>query len=223
VWLTAWGFYRDVGRDKIDSAFGLSQLILIVITYASINLTNTYINLTGPVAVGLLFFTLARLYAMATSNALKQNMVRVTLASQGALQVTLLLIRLDSERNVIRPAILEKIRYSLEHAGQVSKSVEMLTGDQKGLWGLFENTLAISWVAEAQDTAAHSAIEHDIEAVLAALSFSLQRHLVQQDNAASHFIYSRHMDGGADAPAGWRLIFAEALLAWDKRDRDQSN
>ena len=221
VWLTAWGFYRDVGRDKIDSAFGLSQLILIVITYASINLTTTYINLTGPVAVGMLFFTLARLYAMATSKALRQNMVRVTCASQGTLQATLLLIRLDSDRNVIRPATLEKMRHSLERVGQVNKSVEMLTSDQKGLWGLFENTLAISWVEDVQDVAAHSAIQRDIEAVLAVLSSSLQQYLVQPENAASHFIYSGRMDGGADAPAGWRLIFAEALLAWDKQSRDK--
>ena len=221
VWLTAWGFYRDAGRDKIDSLFGLSQLILLVITYASINLTNTYINLTGPVAVGLLFFSLARLYAMATSKALKQNMVRVTSASQGTLLATLLLIRLDSERNVIRPATLEKIRRSLERAGQVGKSVEMLTGDQKGLWGLFENTLAVSWVAEAQDAAKHSAIEHDIAAVLAALSSGLRQYLVQPDNAASHFVYSGRMHGGVEAPAGWRLVFAEALLAWDKQDRDK--
>ncbi len=221
VWLTAWSFYRDVGRDKIDSVFGFSQFILIVITYASINLTTTYINLTGPVAVGMLFFTLARLYAMVTSKALRKNMVRVTCASQGALQATLLLIRLDSDRNVIRPITLEKIRYSLERAGQVNKSVEVLTGDQKGLWGLFENTLAISWVEEVQDVVAHSAIQRDIEAVLAVLSSSLQQYLVQPENAASHFIYSGRMDGGADAPAGWRLIFAEALLAWDKQSRDK--
>ncbi|MDP1636414.1 MAG: CHASE2 domain-containing protein, partial [Gallionellaceae bacterium] len=66
VWATAWGFYRDAGRDKIDRLFGLSQIILIGITYASINLTNTYINLTGPVTIGLGYFMLARLYAGAT-------------------------------------------------------------------------------------------------------------------------------------------------------------
>jgi hypothetical protein len=217
VWLTAWGFYRDAGRGKIDRVFGLSQFILIGITYASINLTNVYINLTGPVTIGLAFFSLARLYAMATGKALEQNMVRAATARSGELQATLLLIRLDSGRNAIRAAVLEKIRHALEKTGQASKSVEVLTGDQKGLWDLFENTLAISWVAAAGDLDAQKAIRQDAETVLAALTTVLQRHLAQPDNAASHHLHSGRLDGGAAATAGWRIMFAEALLEWDRQ------
>lgn len=219
VWLTAWAFYRNAGRDKIDRLFGLSQVILIGITYASINLTTVYINLTGPVTVGLAFFTIARLYAMATGKALEQNMVRAAAARSGELQATLLLIRLDSERNVLRAATVEKIRHELEKMGAAAKSVEVLTGDQKGLWDLFENTLAVSWVAEARDSEAQDAIRRDAEAVLAALPTVLQRHLVQPDNAASHFVHSGCIAGGAEAAAGWRTMFAEALLEWDKEGR----
>jgi len=217
VWLTAWGFYRNAGRDKIDRLFGLSQIILIAITYASINLTTVYINLTGPVTVGLAFFTIARLYAMATGKALEQNMVRAAAARSGELQATLLLIRLDSERNVIRAATLEKIRHALEKTGSVAKSVEALNGDQKGLWDLFENTLAISWVAAADDNEVQESIRRDVEAVLTALPAVLQRHLAQPDNAACHHIHSGRLDGGAAAAAGWRIMFAEALLEWGRQ------
>jgi CHASE2 domain-containing sensor protein len=220
VWLTAWGFYRDAGRDKIDRVFGLSQVILVAITYASINLTNTYINLTGPVTVGLAFFTLARLYAMAAGRTLEQSMVRAAASRSGELQATLLLIRLDAERNVIRPATLDKIRHALEKTGQAAKSVEALTGEQKGLWNLFENTLAVSWVAGAQDADAQAAIRRDIDALLAALPTVLRRHLAQPDNAASHFIHSGRIAGGGAARAGWRAMFAEALLEWDGRESE---
>ncbi|BBJ00368.1 hypothetical protein FGKAn22_20600 [Ferrigenium kumadai] len=220
VWLTAWGFYRNAGRDKIDRLFGLSQFILIGITYASINLTTTYVNLTGPVTVGLAFFTVARLYAMATGKALEQNMVRAAAARSGELQATLLLVRLDSERNVLRAATVEKIRHALEKTGAAAKSVEVLTGDQKGLWDLFENTLAISWVAPADDAEAQDAIRRDAEAVLAALPTVLQRHLVQPDNAANHFIHQGRIAGGAEAAAGWRVMFAEALLEWDRQEKE---
>ena len=220
VWLTAWGFYRDAGRDKIDRVFGLSQVILIAITYASINLTNVYINLTGPVTVGLAFFTLSRLYAMATGKALEQSMVRAATACSGELKATLLLIRLDAGRNVIRPATLDKIRHALEKTGQTAKSVEALTGEQKGLWNLFENTLTVSWIAEAQDAGAQAEIRRDSDALLAALPTILQRHLAQPDNAASHFVYQGHLAGGDTAQAGWRMMFAEALLAWDKQEKE---
>jgi CHASE2 domain-containing sensor protein len=220
VWLTAWGFYRNAGRDKIDRLFGLSQIILIAITYASINLTTVYINLTGPVTVGLAFFTIARLYAMATGKALEQNMVRAATARSGELQATLLLIRLDSERNVIRAATLEKIRHALEKTGSAAKSVEALTGDQKGLWDLFENTLAISWVAAADDPDAQETIRQDAEAVLAALPTVLQRHLARPDNATSHHLHNGRLDGGAAAAAGWRIMFADALLDWDRQEKE---
>ena len=222
VWATAWGFYRDAGRDKIDRLFGLSQIILIAITYASINLTNTYINLTGPVTVGVAYFTLARLYAMATGKALEQSMVRAAAARSGDLHATLLLIRLDAERNVIRPAVLSKMRHALEKTGQAAKSVEAQSGEQKGLWNLFENTLAVSWVAGAQDTVAQAEIRRDLDALLSALPTVLRRFLAQPDNAASHFIHSGHIAGGKAAQAGWRALFAEALLEWDRQERDKA-
>ena len=222
VWLTAWSFYRDTGRDKIDRAFGLSQFALIAISYASINFTTTYINLTGPVTVGVAFFTLARLYSTTTWRALEQNMVRAAAARGGELQATLLLIRLDATRNVIRPVVLGRIRSALERTGQAGKSVEALLGEQRGLWNLFENTLAVSWVAEAQDNEAQAAIRHDVEALLAALPAILRRHLVQPDNAASHFVYHYPIAGGDAARAGWRAVFAEALLEWDRQERSST-
>ncbi|OGS75434.1 MAG: molecular chaperone TorD [Gallionellales bacterium GWA2_55_18] len=217
VWLTAWSFYRDTGRDKIDRAFGLSQFALVGISYASINLSTTYINLTGPVTVGIAFFTLARLYSTATWRALEKSMVRAATARGGELQATLLLIRLNTEHNVIRPVVLGRIRSALEKTGQASKSVEALLGEQRGLWNLFENTLVVSWVAGAQDAEAQAAVQSDIDTLLAVLPTVLRRHLAQPDNAASHFVYHGHIAGGDAARAGWRTMFAEALLEWDKQ------
>ncbi len=219
VWATAWSFYRDAGRDKIDRAFGLSQFVLVGISYASINLTTTYINLTGPVTVGVAFFTLARLYATTTRRALERSMVRTAAARSGELQATLLLIRLDTERNVIRPVVLTRICQALLKTGQAGKSVEALLGEQKGLWNLFENTLAVSWVAGAQDAEAQAAIRRDINALLAALPAVLRSHLAQPENAASHFVYHGQIAGGDAARAGWRMMFAEAVLEWDKEER----
>ncbi len=220
MWATAWGFYRSTGRDKIDRAFGLSQFILVGISYASINLTTTYINLTGPVTVGIAFFTIARLYATATGRALEQSMVRAAAARSGELHATLLLIRLDPTRNVIRPVALTRICQALLNSGTAAKSVEVLSGEQRGLWALFEYTLAVSWVADAADEKAQDAIRQDIEAVLAALPAVLRRHLAQPDNAERHFIYSRRIAGGDAARAGWRAVFAEALLEWDRQESE---
>jgi CHASE2 domain-containing sensor protein len=216
VWLTAWGFYRNIGRAKIDRLFGLSQFMLVGISYASINFTDTYINLTGPVTVGLAYFTIARIYAAATGKALELNMVRSSLERTGELQATLLLIRLDGNKNIVADATLEKMRYLLERCGTEAKSVEVLKGYQKGLWDLFEKTFAVSWVVPAADAEAAARVARDVEVVLATLQLQLRKHLAFPDNAAEWFVHSGAIAGGAEARASWRVMFAETLLRWDE-------
>ncbi len=222
VWLTAWGFYRGSGRGKIDRLFGASQFILVGISYASINFTNTYINLTGPVSIGLAYFTIARIYASATGKALEQDMVRASLERGGELRATLLLIRLDATRNVVTDAVLEKIRYGLEKAGKEPKSAEVLKGYQKGLWDLFEKTFAVSWVAAAEDTDGAARVAEDVAVVLAALPLLLRKNLAYADNAASWFVHQGLVSGGGAARASWRVMFAEALLRWDEQQRGKT-
>ena len=215
VWLTAIAFYRSAGRARIDLLFGFSQFILIGISYASINFTDTYINLTGPLTVGLLYFTIARIYSAATGKALERNMVRISLERSGELQATLLLIRLDVNKNIVPDAVLEKIRYALEKCGQEVKSVEVLKGYQKGLWDLFEKTFAVSWVMDAGDNEGALRVQQDVEAVLATLQVQLQNHLAQPDNAAEWFVHQGPIAGGKAARASWRGMFATALLRWE--------
>jgi len=207
VWATAWSFYRDIGRDRIDRLFGASQFILVAVSYASINLTNTYINLTGPVTVGIAFFTVARIYAAATDRALERSVVRYTLEHAGELQAGLLLIRVAG----IGDKALEKIGRALEKAGSEPKSVELLRGHQKGVWGLLEQTLAISWVLPAEDGAAR--IARDAAAVTAALSVLLQPYR----GASRRWQLSQGaIWGGEQARDRWRALLAQALIGWHK-------
>jgi adenylate cyclase len=219
VWLTAWAFFRDVGRRNIDRLFGLSQFLLIGISYASINATNTYINLTGPVTVALAYFSLARTYAAATGKALEQNMIRAAAAHPGDLRATLLLIRFDIRRNAIPDAALEKIRLGLQKSGIAQKSVEVMSGDQRGIWGLFEKMIAVSWATDAGDPLAAESQRRDVEAVLATLPSLLRKNLVHADNAESHFVHHGLIAGGDKAASGWRAMFAQALLAWDRQQK----
>jgi CHASE2 domain-containing sensor protein len=214
IWLTAWAFSREEGRGNIDSLFGLSQVIMIAFSFASINFSNTYINLAGPVMLGIAYFTLARLYATATEKALEQNMVRAAATRDGELQATLLLIRFDTKRNVIPDSTLEKICHGLKRMGTVPKSVEVMGGAQKGLWGLFEKTIAISWVADGTDADAQQAISNDVEQMLNGMQPLLNRFLLHSEGAASHVLHRGNVRGGENAAEGWRLLFAEALLKW---------
>ncbi len=216
IWGTAWAFYREDGRGNIDKVFGLSQVIMIAFSFASINFTNTYINLAGPVLLGIAYFTLARIYSTATSKALEQNMVNMTATRSGDLQATLLLIRFDTSRNVIPDSMLENIRLGFKRTGSAHKSVEVMLGEQKGIWGLFEKTIAISWVAEVGDATAQQAVDADVELVLSVLQPLLRKYLFHIEGAASHLVHRGSIRGGEQAADDWRLLFAQALLEWEK-------
>ncbi len=214
VWATAWAFYRNVGRDKIDPLFGASQFILLGVSYASINFTNTYINLTGPVTVGLAYFTIARIYATATSRVLETSALRASVERDGELAAFLLLIHVGEPDDTVGEGTLKKIRQELQKSGAESKSVEMLRGRQEGIWALFEHTLAVSWVIPAHDQAARDRVTKDVENVTASLKAMLPRYLGPGKKAATWFVHEGRISGGKAARAGWRALFAEAQLRW---------
>jgi adenylate cyclase len=217
IWATAWGFYNNVGRSKIDVLFGASQFILIGISYASINFADTYINITGPVTIGLIYFTIARVYSAATDKILEQSMVRASLEREGELHATLLLIRLDVAQNILTDAMMEKIRYGLENSGTEQKSVEVLRGYQKGLWDLFEKTFTISWIVDQEDANAAARVTEDVAAVIAAFPQLLSKCIIAPEIAVSWFVHQGKISGGEKARDCWRVMFAEALLRWNEQ------
>ncbi len=227
IWATAWGFYRDTGRDKIDRLFGSSQFILIGISYASINFTTTYINLTGPVTLGLAYFTIARLYDLATSKALEQSTVRSSQRRDGELLGVLMLIRIGDRSDALNNSLLndkvrERLVLGLEKTGSKMKSVEILMGNQKGLWDLFEDTLAISWLSQPDDKDTRQNIARDIEAAQQAILPLLQRYCAATDNDVECFVHEGAIAGGEEARDSWRALFAETLLRWNETKKGKS-
>jgi adenylate cyclase len=144
-------------------------------------------------------------------------MVRVSAQRAGELNGTLLLIRIDGSQNLMTDVVLERIRNGLERTGKGSKSVDVVKGVQKGLWDLFEYTFAVSWVAATQDEAEPARIDADMEAVLAILPVLLKKNLARPENVATWFTYRGHIAGGDKARASWRVLFAEAILEWERQ------
>ncbi|BAN36142.1 chase2 sensor protein [Sulfuricella denitrificans skB26] len=222
VWATAWGFYHSVGQDKFDRLFGASQFILLAVSYASINFTTTYINLTGPITLGLAYFTLARLYAFATGRALEKSTVRTSQERDGELHGVLMLISLGVKADTLSEGARETIRRQLEKTGSAAKSVEILNGRQKGIWNLFENTLAISWLRPADDEDNRLRILRDINTIVQVAGSLLQKHAATADNEVNWFVHEGSITGGEQASDSWRTLFAETLLRWKETEKRKS-
>ncbi len=214
VWVIAAHFFRDAGGAYIDRLVGVSEFTLLTVSYASINFSHTYINLTGPFTIGLAYYALARLYAAVSSKTLETSVLRASLERDGRLSAFLLLIRVGDSADSIGESKLKQIRRRLEKSGTETKSVEMLAGTQKGIWALLENTLAVSWIVPADDDAARGRVKKDIESVTASLRAILPKYLRNGENAAAWIVQENVMPGGAAAKAAWDRMLAEAQLQW---------
>jgi hypothetical protein len=98
-----------------------------------------------------------------------------------------------------------------------NKSVELISGAQKGLWGLFEKSITVSWIADEGDEAAQPEIAKDIEIVLAELQNLNSKHLLHPEGAVSHVVTQGKIQGGEGAPEGWRLLLAQSMLKWSEK------
>ncbi len=80
IWLVALAFLTGIKRSLIDGVFAGSQVGLVAISYASLNLSTYFVDLTAPITAGFVYFSLARVYAYAEV-ALAERRVWLTLES----------------------------------------------------------------------------------------------------------------------------------------------
>lgn len=216
IWGTAFAFWRHGASNKLDKFYGLSQFALLGFSYATVNVGNFYINLTGPVFIGALYFSVARIYAFATARALDTSLVARTEAAGGALRGLMLVLRFKLETR--EEAAITKLAARLSREGRLDSSVEYIQGRQSGLWRLFENTLVVCWVHAADDEAGWIMVQAEADAVVKDLG-----RLVGEAGGSAALPLERLAVARAegrirsDAPEDWQSLLALALL--DKGDK----
>ena len=217
IWLVGIAIYRDPEGGRIDRVVGLFEFILLAVGYASINLTNTFINLTGPFTFVLAYYALARIYGIATEKVLEKSVLHDSIDREGELGAVLLLVRAGEGGPWAGQRELKRIRRNLVRSGAQPDSVEMLSGRQKGLWSLFNRTLSVSWVFPAQDEAERARVGLELEKLTAALQAEVHGNKGDAaHDALSWFVHEGRLQGGEAAKAGWTTLFAEAQWQWNR-------
>lgn len=211
IWGTAFAFWKQGASTKLDKVYGFSQIILLGFSYATVNLGNIYINLTGPVFLGALYFSVARLYAFATARALDTSLVARIDAKGATLRGLMLVLRFPVETR--EEAAIAKLALRIEKEGRHDSSVEYVQGRQKGLWRLFENTLVVCWRHEDGDDAAWEAIRAEADAVVANLEKLVHEAGVSAALPVKNVVVIRSEARiRGDNPEDWRALLAAALL-----------
>ncbi|MFZ5995493.1 MAG: CHASE2 domain-containing protein [Thermodesulfobacteriota bacterium] len=218
IWTTAIALFKNVGQEKFDRFFGASQFLLVGISYVSINLMTAYINLTGPVMLGVAYFTCARIYSFGARKILEKSAVMSSVASEGKLYAALMLIRFGGGPDSASEKAAARIRSRLGRHGVQARSVEALKGLQKGIWGLFEGMVAVSWTCPFEDEKRKNLIMKEAKTVeeLAAELWPTGR---GTPDGISFSFHEGRIDGGKEAKSGWTLLFGEALMRRNEAGR----
>lgn len=211
VWLTAAAFYRDVDRDRFNSIFSSSQVALLAVSYVGINLTNTYVDLTGPVTWAVGYFSIAKVYALATDRALQRWLAFGVSPGAEGLQAILMPVQIASPEP-LGDGALKKIRGELLEMGDLPKNVESLKGIQSGIWGLFGDMLVIRWTCPHDNAAQADRIRQEATEIGERLAAALRKAGVPAGIDAYHALHEGMLSGDKPLAPQWRTLFAQAIL-----------
>jgi CHASE2 domain-containing sensor protein len=212
LWGTGWGFYRNVEPERFAQVFGLSQVALLGVSYLTINLTRLYFNLAGPVTFGVVYFSIAKIYAVATARALERNPVVESLRERGKMVGTMAVFLVRGRDEFSTGLLVHALDKAVRRLGGPPKDVATLRGKQRGLWGVFENSLVVSWTHPRDDPAEAARVEQDVQALRAALPGLIEENRIGGEELAASALHQTPLgDHGTPTPDEWRLLFAETL------------
>ncbi len=211
IWGTAYAFWKHGASTRLDKVYGFSQLILLGFSYATVNAGNVYINLSGPVFLGALYFSVARIYAFATARALDSSLVARVDASGAALRGLMVVLRFQVETR--EEAAIAKLAARIEREGQHDSGVEYVQGRQKGLWRLFENTLIVCWRHASDDDAAWALIRAEADAIVKNLEkLAGEAGVAVALPVKDVVVYRAEGRIRGDTPEDWQALLAATLL-----------
>jgi len=219
IWLTTAAFYKEADRDKLNRIFSSSQIGLLVISYIGINITNTYLDLSGPVIWAVAYFSVAKVYALATDLALQRWLAFGVKTGEGGAQALIMLILVES-KEPLGDALLKKLKRQIELSCRAPNNIDVLKGSQSGIWGLFGDMAVVSWTyAETKEEYAQQA-KFDADQLAEKLSAILKNIGLPVDTQVNCAMHQGGLAGDKPLANQWRSLFAQAILKLEHMGRD---
>lgn len=219
IWLTALAFFRNVDRDKVTAVFSGSQIALLALSYLAINLTNTYLDFTGPIAWAIMYFSVAKIYALANDRAMQRRLAYDVESGKKGTAILFMPIMIDSKES-LSDSVLKKIQYKIEQQLQQPASVEILKGTQSGIWGLFSDMITVSWAYTQDSDAQQIKIEQDAAQLGLKLKSLVVSAGVSNDAPIRYVQHQGALNTAIHMASQWRALFAQAVIKLDLLERE---
>jgi CHASE2 domain-containing sensor protein len=220
IWLTALAFFRNMDRDKLTTVFSSSQITLLALSYTAINLTNTYLDFTGPITWAIMYFSVAKIYALANDRAMQHILASDVESGKRGASIMLMPIVIESQFP-FTDSMLKKLRHAIEHQLQKPATVELLKGTQSGIWGLFSDMIIVSWAYAHDDEDEAVKVQQDATQLGAHLKQLLQNSGMPDDVLFRYTQHTGMLNTEKPMASQWRGLFAQAIIKLDILERKQ--
>lgn len=214
IWATTLAFYFNIDRDRFNTLFTGSQIGLLVLSYIGINLSNTYFDLTAPIAWAIAFFGIAKIYALANDRAL-QRWLAFGVKSGDATNAVLMMPVLIESAEALDDGTLKKLRRAIELGSRTPNSIEFIHGTQSGIWGLFGDMLVVSWLYADNRAEYADAALADAKSIAQQLPQIIAQVGLPNGTAARYSLHTGKLNSQSDVvsmASQWRSLFAQAVL-----------
>lgn len=149
IWGMGVALYRQVHINVFDAVFGALQAGLLVFAFAVLNFSNWYLDTSAPLSLGLLYFTVARVYHGQSQKWLAssqwQDMAEL---AHGTRLLAVMAIRLDggkpAERRQLQGQLDRLVAESKLGAGRVTHLIE----DPGFVQSVFAHAMLVYWLCE---------------------------------------------------------------------------
>jgi len=214
IWLTALAFFRNADRDKLTTVFSSSQITLLALSYTAINLTNIYLDFTGPITWAVMYFSVAKIYALANDRAMQRILASDVESGKRGATILLMPIAIESKIS-LTDNMLKKLRQKIERQLQQPATVEFLKGTQSGIWGLFTDMIVVSWAYANNNEAEAANAQQDASQLGLQLNALLQSSGMPDGTAIRYTQHVGTLNTEKPMASQWRGLFAQAIIKLD--------
>lgn len=205
IWSMALALARHIPVNAFRLLFTGLQGAFIGISYASLNFSNTYIDMAAPMTLGLAYFSLARLYAHQSRQWLANSQHHALEARPaGSACMTVMAIGLDDATRVELRQLKGEISSLVAASPLEPARITGLIEDPGLVQGVFADTALVYWLGDAAAGTAQHADANQIQSTLITrLPGLAQRLHFHQQSAPLQW----------DRPRGWQGPVRALILA----------
>jgi adenylate cyclase len=152
IWSMAIALYRQTRIEVFDAVFGALQAGLVLIAFVVLNLSAWYVDTSAPLSLGVMYFTLARIYYGLSHKWLASSRLQgLAGMEQGRRLLGVLAIRLDgasaSERRRLKGELDRLVAETSLGAGRIANLIE----DPGFVQSVFADLMLVYWLCEEAD------------------------------------------------------------------------